>query len=57
MHDARSGFAADTAEIRNVMQQGVHERSGRVASTRMHHQASRLVEHRQVSILVQNIER
>ena len=51
MDDARSRFASDTAEIRDVVKQRVDERPGRVARAWVHDEAGRLVEHGHVGVL------
>ena len=57
MHNPRAGLAPDTAEIRHVVEQRVDERSGRMAGTWMHDQASGLVDDREVGILIQDVQR
>ena len=57
MDDARPRLAADAAQIRDVMEQRVDERARRVAGAGMHDHAGRLVQHGDVGVLVQDLER
>jgi len=57
MHDARPTLAANPAQVRDVMQERVHERARGVPCARMHHHARRLVHDDDIRILVENLER
>ena len=56
MDDARSPFTADAAEIVHVVEQRVDERARGVAGAGMHHHSSRLVQNREIRVLVQDVE-
>ena len=49
-------LAADAAEIRDVVEQRVDERARRVAGAGMHDHAGRFVQHREVGVLVEDVE-
>src|SRR5215468_6021878 len=57
MNDAGAELAADAAQIRNVVEESVDERSRRVAGSRMHHHAGWLVDDNDVRILMENFKR
>ena len=57
VHDPGSHLSADAAEIRDVMKQGVHERAGAVPGAGVHNHARRLVEYREVRVLVEDFYR
>ena len=57
MDDAGPQRAADAAEIRDVVQQRIHERVARVTGRGVDNHARRLVDHDQVRILVNDDQR
>src|SRR5678816_2913962 len=57
MHDAGSQFAADSAEIRDVVQESVDERSRRMTRTWVNDHSWRLVDDDDVRILVKDFQR
>ena len=56
VHDARPQLAADPAQIRDLMEQGVDERALRVPRGGMHDHAGRLVDDDDVRILINDVE-
>ena len=57
MHNTGAHFAADAAEAVQMIKERVHQRAVVVARRRMHHHAAGLDHHRQVFILIENIQR
>ena len=57
MHDPRPQHAANSGEIANVVEQGVHERAGGVPGAGMNHQPGGLVEDQQPGVLEDDRER
>ena len=57
VHDAGALLAADAAQPRDVVQQGVHQGSAVVPGRGVDHHAGRLVDHRQVGVVVQDGQR
>ncbi len=57
VHDARPQLAADAAEIGEVVEQCVHERARAMTRARMNHHACRLVQHGEIRVLVEDVER
>ena len=57
MHDAGTQFAADAAQVVNVMQQRIHQRAARVSGGRVHDHASRLVDDHEIGVLVKDRKR
>ena len=55
--DPRPELGADAAEVRAVIEQAVDERPGVMARGRMHDQPRRLVDHQDVGVFVQDVER
>ena len=55
--DARPHLSADAAQIGHVMEQGVDERAGRVAGSRVHDHPRGFVQHSHIRVLVQDLER
>ena len=56
MHDARAHLAADAGQVGAMVQQAIHQGAVLVAGGRMHGEASGLVDHNQVGVLVQHIK-
>ena len=56
VHDAGTQDASDAGEIVHVVQKGVDKRAARHAGARMHDHASRLVEHEEMRVLVNDRE-
>ena len=57
VHDAWPELTTDAAQVADVVQQRVHQRTCRVAGSRMNHHAGRLVHDDEVGILVENGQR
>ena len=57
VHDAGPLFAADAAQIVDVVEQRVHQRAARVPGGRMHDHARRLVDDDEVVVLVEDRQR
>ena len=57
VNDARTRLAADARQRPAVKQQRVDQRAAGMPGRRMDHQASRLVDHQQVVVFVQDVER
>ena len=57
MHDAGSQFAADSAEIRDVVQESVDERSRRMTRTWVNDHSWRLVDDDDVRVLMKDFQR
>jgi hypothetical protein len=57
MHDPWTLDAPDAREMCRVGQQRIDQRSGGIARTGMDHHACRLVDHQQIDILIEDIER
>jgi hypothetical protein len=57
MHDPRSLLAPDPAEIVDVMEKRIDERSARMSGGRMHHHAGRLVDDDEILVLVEDGQR
>jgi len=56
VHDAGAKLAADATEILEVVQQGVDDRARCVTCTGMHDHPGRFVQHRKVSVLIDDVE-
>ena len=56
MNDPRPCFTADPAQILHVVKKRVHESAGRMARTGMDHHSCWLVQHRDVAVLIQDLE-
>ena len=56
MHDPRTCDAADARETLNMMQQGIHQRSGGMPRGWMNHHARRLVDDHQVGVFKDDVE-
>src|ERR1700752_882646 len=54
---SRPESAANTAQVFNVMQQGIDERSRPNACARMNHHACRLVDYKKVTVFKQDLDR
>ena len=57
MNDPGPCFTADPAQILHVVKKRVHESAGRMARTGMDHHPRWLVQHRNVAVLIQDLER
>ena len=57
MDDPRTLFAADAAQIVDVVEQRVHQRAAGMAGRRMDHHPGRLVDHHEIAILVDDPQR
>ena len=57
MDDPRPCFTADTAQIVQVVQERVDQSTGRVARSGMDHHSRLFVQHRDVAVLIQDLER
>src|SRR5438132_3368567 len=54
---AGSKFASNTAQVFNVMQQGIDKRPRLNACARMHHHAGRFIDHNEMIIFKEDLER
>src|SRR5512145_1267904 len=57
MDDPGPYFTPDPAQILHVVKKRVHESTGRMARTGMDHHSGWLVQHRDVAVLIQDLER
>src|SRR4029077_6837770 len=57
MNDSRSFFAADSGQLRKVMQQRIDQRVLTLTGARMNDYPRRFVDHNQVFIFIKNVER
>jgi hypothetical protein len=57
MDNARPDSAANAAEIADVVEQRIDERARRVAGAGMHHHPGRFVQHREVCVLIEDVQR
>jgi hypothetical protein len=57
MNDPGPCFTADPAQILHVVKKRVHESAGRMARTGMDHHSGLLVQHRDVAVLIDYLER
>jgi hypothetical protein len=57
MHDARSEFPSHAAQVVEVVQQRIDDRSRCMTGARMHHHAGRFVHDGEIAILVHDVER
>ena len=58
MHNARSMFTVNTRQaVTTVVHQCINQRTIPVASRRMHNHAARLVDHHNIRILINDIQR
>ena len=57
MNDPGPCFTADPAQILHVVKKRIYESAGRMARTGMDHHPRWLVQHRDVAVLIQDLER